>query len=64
MQDFFGEWVHQMFGGSIFDGRNEILLLGKALKFSAIFQKHALKLTKIWKTIEKIREKTQFCKVF
>ena len=28
-----------MFGGTIFDGRNEILLLDKALKFREIFQK-------------------------
>ena len=36
--------VHQMFGGPIFDGRNEIFLLGKPLKFRVIFQKYALKL--------------------
>ena len=49
-----------VWGGPIFEGRNEILLLGKALKFRVIFQKYALKLIEIWKTIEKIREK---CKV-
>ena len=27
-----------MFGGQIFGGRNEILLLGKALKFRVIYQ--------------------------
>ena len=36
-----------MFGGLIFDGRNEILLLGKTLKLRVIFQKYALKLIKI-----------------
>ena len=41
---FWGEGVHQMFGGPIFEGRNEILLLGKALKFREIIQKYALKL--------------------
>ena len=54
-----------MFGGPIFRGWNEILLLGKALKFGVIFQKYALKLIKNWKTIEKIREKMQiFQKIF
>ena len=33
-------------GGPIFGGWNEILLLGKALKFGVIFQKFALKLIK------------------
>ena len=46
-----------MFGGPICLGWNEILLLGKALKFGVIFQKYALKLRKNWKIIEKIREK-------
>ena len=49
MQDFSVEWVHQIFGGPIFEGRNEILLLVKALKFGVIFQKYALKLIKIRK---------------
>ena len=48
-----------MFGGPIFRGWNEILLLGKALKFGVIFLKYALKLIKNWKNIEKIREKMQ-----
>ena len=51
-------------GGPIFEGRNEILLLGKALKFGVIFQIYALKLIKIWKIIEKIREKYYFRKIF
>ena len=55
MQDFSVEWVRQMFGGPIFEGRNEILLLGKALKLGVIFQK----LINIWKFIEKMREKMQ-----
>ena len=59
MGDFSIEGVHQMFWGTIFEGRNEILLLGKALKFGVIFQKYALKLIKIWKIIENIREKMQ-----
>ena len=46
-----------MLGGPIFEGRNEILLLGKALKSGVIFQKYALKLIKNWKIVEKIREK-------
>ena len=49
MQDFSAEGVRQMLGGPIFEGRNEILLLGKALKLGAIFQKYGLKLIKIWK---------------
>ena len=53
--------VHKMFGGGpIFRGWNEILLLGKALKFGVIFQKLALKLIKICKMIGKIREKCKF----
>ena len=46
-----------MFGGPIFEGRNEILLLGKALKLRLNFQTYALKLIKIGKILEKIREK-------
>ena len=41
MQDFSVEEVHQKFAGPIFEGRNEILLLGKALKFRIIFQEQA-----------------------
>ena len=54
---FWVRGVHQIFGIPIFDGRNAILLLDKALKFRIIFQKYVLKLIKIWKTTEKIREK-------
>ena len=49
-----------MFGGAIYDGRNEILLQGKALKFRVIFQKLSLKLINIWKIIEKMRENAIF----
>ena len=35
---FLVEGVHQMFGGRLFEGRIEILLLDKALKFGVIFQ--------------------------
>ena len=60
MQDFSVEGGPQnVWGGPIFRGCNEFLLLGKALKFGIIFQKYALKLIKIWKIIEKIREKNQ-----
>ena len=38
------EGVHQMFGGPIFEGGNEILQLGKALNFRVNFQKYAFKL--------------------
>ena len=51
-------------GGPIFRGWNEILLLGKALKFGVIFQKFALKLIKICKIIGKIREKCNFLENF
>ena len=60
MQDFSVEGVRQMLRGAIFRGWNEILLLGKALKFGVIFQKFALKLIKISKIIGKIREKCKF----
>ena len=54
-----------MVGGPIFEGRNEILLLGKAIKFGVILQKYALKLIEIWKIIEKNREKnTNFSEFF
>ena len=47
MQDFSVEGGPQnVWGGPIFRGWNEILLLGKALKFEVIFQKYALKLIK------------------
>ena len=45
-----------MFGGQIFRGWERNLLLGKALKLEN-FQKYALRLIKIRKIIEKIREK-------
>ena len=53
MQDVSVEGVPPNVRGPIFDGRNEILLLCKALKFGVIFQKYAFKLIKIWKIIEK-----------
>ena len=54
-----------MFGGPIFEGRNEILLLGKALKFGVIFQKYKLKLIKIWIIIEeKIEKNANFLEIF
>ena len=48
MQDFSVEGGPQNVWGvsPIFRGLNEILLLGKALKFGVIFQKYALKLIK------------------
>ena len=49
-----------MFGGPVFEGRNEILLLGKAVKVRVIFQKNALKVIKIGKIIENSRK----CKYF
>ena len=64
---FFGWWVRQMFGGSDFSRVEQILLQGKDLKFGVIFQKYALKLIKIWKITEKIREKckiSQNCLIF
>ena len=61
MQDFSVEGgPPNVWGGPIFRGWNEILLLGKALKFWVIFQKFALKLIKICKIIWKIREKFKF----
>ena len=47
-------------GVRFFRGWNEILLLGKALKFGG-FSKFALKLIKLCKIIGKIREKCKFC---
>ena len=54
MQDFSVEEVFQMFGeGLIFEGRNNILLLRKALKFGIIFKIYESKLLKIWKLSRK-----------
>ena len=52
-------------GGPIFRGRNEILLLGKALKFGVIFQKYALKLIKKLKIYwENSRKNANFSEFF
>ena len=59
MGDFSVDGVHQCLVGPIFEGRTEILILGKALKFTLIFEKYELKLIKIWKISEKIRAKMQ-----
>ena len=66
MQDFLVEGGPQnVWGGPIFRGWNEILLLGKVLKFGVVFQKYALKSRKKLKKFEKIREKMQiFHKIF
>ena len=63
-EGFVGWGVHQMFWGPIFDGRNEILLLGKALKFKIFFQKLALKLIKSWTYFENSRKMQSFVKSF
>ena len=41
MQDFSAEGGPPNVWGTIFEGRNEILLLGKAVKFGVIVQKYA-----------------------
>ena len=48
MQDFSveGGGPQNVWGGPIFRGWDEFLLLGKARKFEVIFQKYALKLIK------------------
>ena len=58
MQDCSVEGVHKMFGGW-----NEILLLGKALKFGVIFQKLALKLIKICKIIWTFEKNANFSEI-
>ena len=59
MRDFSVEGGPQnVWWGPIFRWWNEILLLGKALKFGVIFQK-CIKINKKVKNIEKIREKMQ-----
>ena len=58
MHEFSAEGVQQL-EMRFFMGGNEILLIDKTLKFRVIFQKYALKLIKIFKIIEKIREKMQ-----
>ena len=65
MQDFSVErGPPNVWGGPIFRGWNEILQLGKALKFGVIFQKSALKLIKICKIIGKIRKNANFSEIF
>ena len=63
---FFG-WggSRKCLGGPIFRRWNEILLLGKALKFGVIFQKYALKLIKkIEKNLRKFEKKCKFFRKF
>ena len=65
MQDFsFEGGPENVWGGQILRRWNEILLLGKALKFGVIFQKYALKLIKNWKNIEKFQKKCKFFRKF
>ena len=65
MQDFSVEGGPQnAWGGPIFRGWNEILLVGKALKFGVIFQKLALKLIKIAKLLEKFEKNANFSESF
>ena len=45
------------------EGRNEILLRGKALKFVGILQKYALELIIIWETFEKFEKNASFPKI-
>ena len=49
MQDFSveGGGPQNVLGGPIFRRRNEILVLGRAIKFGVIFQKYALKLKEL-----------------
>ena len=57
MQDFSVEGGQSnVWGGPIFRGWNEILLLGKVLTFAVIFQKFALKLIKFAKLLRKFKK--------
>ena len=61
MQDFSVEGVRQMFWGVRFlERRNDILLLGKALKFGVNFQEDALKSIKFEKLLRKLEKNTKF----
>ena len=53
-----------VWGGPIFEGRNEMFQFEKALKFGVIFQKYSLKLKKIEKNWENSREMQFFPKFF
>ena len=64
MQEFSAEGVRQMFGGPIFEDRNEILLLGKALKLWGKFSKICIKMKNIQIIIEKIRRKCKPFRIF
>ena len=61
---FFGWGGRPKGWGPTFQGRNEILLPGKTIKFGVIFQKYALKLIKIWKIIEKMQNFPIFFLIF
>ena len=49
-----------MYGGPIFRGWNEILLLGRALKFGVLFLKYALKIINFEKLLRKFEKKCKF----
>ena len=54
-----------MFGGQIFEGRNEIFLLGKALKFGVIFPKICIKIIKkLEKLLRKFLKNENFSEIF
>ena len=65
MQDFSVEGgPPNVWGGPMFEGRSDILLLGKALKFRVIFQKYGLKLIKILKLSRKFEKNANFSEFF
>ena len=63
-QDFSVEAVRQIFGGPIFEGRNEIFLFGKAIKFGVIFQKRVIKINKTLKNYREKLRKMQIVPIF
>ena len=64
MQDYSVERVRQILAGPIFEGLNEILLLGKALKFRVNFQKYALRLIKFLKLLRNFEKNAYFSEFF
>ena len=64
MQDFSVEGGPQNVGGATIRRWNEILLLGKALKFGVIFQNFALKFKKIAKSLGKFAKNATFSEFF
>ena len=64
IQDFSVEGSIKCLESPAFEGRNGILLLGKARKFCVIFQKYALKFKKVGKLLRNFEKKRIIFRIF